>query len=72
MVPTLSPVECGLLIRFFESLGFEKKRQKGSHLSMVRPGTSRPVVIPMHREVSVAVILSNLRTAGVSRDVLLE
>jgi hypothetical protein len=35
---------------------------------MVKPGTARPVVIPMHPEVSTGVILSNLRTAGVSRD----
>lgn len=71
MVPSLSPVDCEQLARFFESHGFQRKRQKGSHLSMVRPGTLRPVVIPMHGEVTVAVILSNLRTAGLSRDDLL-
>ncbi len=38
---------------------------------MVRPKTLRPVVIPMHGEVSMTVIQSNLRTAGLSRDDLL-
>jgi predicted RNA binding protein YcfA (HicA-like mRNA interferase family) len=68
MVPRLTPVSCQQLVRFFESRGYRKDRQRGSHLAMVKPGTARPVVIPMHSEVSTGVILSNLRTAGVSRD----
>jgi hypothetical protein len=35
---------------------------------LTRPGTKRPVVIPLHGEIDVDIILSNLRTAGVSRD----
>ena len=35
---------------------------------MVKAGTARPIVIPMHHEVSTGVILSNLRIAGVSRE----
>lgn len=38
---------------------------------MVRAGTHRPIVIPMHREVSVGVIQSNLRTANLERDDLI-
>lgn len=72
MVPSLAPVDCERLARFFEAHGFQRKRQKGSHLSMVRQGTVRPVVIPMHGEVAVMVIMSNLRTAGLSRDDLLD
>jgi predicted RNA binding protein YcfA (HicA-like mRNA interferase family) len=67
MVPHLTPVDCELLARFFEAQGFVRSRQKGSHLSMVKPNTLRPVVIPMHGEVSIGVIQSNLRTAGLSR-----
>ena len=68
MVPRLTPVRCTTLVRFFEAHGFQQQRQKGSHLSMVRSGTLRPVVIPMHGDVSVTVIMSNLRTANLSRD----
>ena len=68
MVPRLTPVDCELLARFFEAHGFIRSRMKGSHLSMVRPKTLRPIVIPMHGEVSLTVIQSNLRTAGLSRD----
>jgi predicted RNA binding protein YcfA (HicA-like mRNA interferase family) len=43
-------------------------RQEGSHRSYVNQGISRPVVIPTYTEVPVAIIRSNLRTAGISRD----
>lgn len=71
MPPRLSPVDWQLLARFFEQHGFTRERIKGSHLSMVRPKTLRPVVIPMHGEVQVQVIMSNLRTAGLTKEVLL-
>jgi predicted RNA binding protein YcfA (HicA-like mRNA interferase family) len=68
MAPRLTPVDCEQLARFFEHHGFVRQRQKGSHLSMVKPGILRPVVIPMHREVTVGVMQSNLRTAGLTRE----
>ena len=71
MVPHLAPVDCEALARFFEAQGFQRKRMKGSHLSMVRPKTLRPIIIPMHGDVSVGVIQSNLRTAGLSREDLI-
>lgn len=71
MVPRLTPVDCRVLVRFFEARGYRCDRQKGSHLSLVKDGIARPIVIPMHDEVTVAVILSNLRTAGIGRDELL-
>jgi predicted RNA binding protein YcfA (HicA-like mRNA interferase family) len=71
MVPRLTPVDWQDLARFFEAHGFVRSRTKGSHLSMVRPKTLRPVIIPMHGDVTVDVIHSNLRTAGLRRDDLL-
>ena len=36
---------------------------------MTKPGIRRPLVIPMHaRDVPVAIILNNLRIAGISRE----
>lgn len=72
MAPRLTPVNCEQLARFFEHHGFTRQRQKGSHLSMTRPNTARPIVIPMHSEVTVGVIQSNLRTAGLTREDLLD
>lgn len=43
-------------------------RQQGSHRSYVKPGVSRPVVIPAYDEVPVAIIRNNLKTAGISRE----
>ena len=71
MVPKLAPVDCEQFAQFFEHHGFTRRRQKGSHLSLVKPGIARPIVIPMHGEVAVGVMQSNLRTARLSRDDLL-
>lgn len=68
VVPRLTPVDCRLFVRFFESRGYRRDRQKGSHLALVKPGIARPIVVPMHDEVSVTVILNCLRTAGIGRD----
>ena len=62
------PVHYRLLVRVFERDGFSIRRRKGDHIVMTKPGIRRPVVItssprmvePMH-------ILSNMRTAGMSR-----
>jgi predicted RNA binding protein YcfA (HicA-like mRNA interferase family) len=72
MVPRLTPVDCRKLVRFFEAHGFVADRQKGSHVSLIRPGIARPVVIPIHSEVAVSVVMNNLRTAGLTRDQLLD
>lgn len=56
-------LECILL-----AAGFTFERQTGSHRSYIKPGVLRPAIIPAHREVCQDVILSNMRTAGISRD----
>ena len=43
-------------------------RQDGSHRIYFKEGMLRPVIVPAHKEVSVGVIQSCLRTAGISRD----
>ena len=46
---------------------------KGSHLVMTKKGAIRPVVFPADRkELSRPVLMSNLRTAGMSHDRYLE
>jgi predicted RNA binding protein YcfA (HicA-like mRNA interferase family) len=52
--------------------GFEVVRQKGSHVSLQRTGLLRPVVVPLHRELSDGVVTSCLKTAGISRKRYLE
>ncbi|WP_369424675.1 type II toxin-antitoxin system HicA family toxin [Methanothrix sp.] len=72
-MPRITPVPYRLLVRVFELEGFTVKRQKGDHLIMTKPGVKRPLVIKTSPgEVPVTHILTNLRTAGISRERYLE
>jgi len=56
-------------VKVFELEGFTLKRQKGDHLILTKPGAKRPVVIKKSpKEVPVTHILTNLQTAGISRE----
>jgi predicted RNA binding protein YcfA (HicA-like mRNA interferase family) len=60
-LPRISGVEA---LRALQHLGFEKVRQRGSHV-VVRRGTSG-CVIPMHTELKVGTLAGLLRQADVS------
>jgi predicted RNA binding protein YcfA (HicA-like mRNA interferase family) len=44
------------------------ERQEGSHRSYAKPGCLRPVIIPTYREIDPDIILSNMRSAGMTRE----
>ena len=67
-MPKLTPIDYRILVKVFIKSGYVQVRQKGSHICMVKHGSPRPIIIPAHKEVSVGVIQSNLRTAGIDRD----
>ncbi len=60
-LPHVSGVEA---LRAFQRLGFEKVRQRGSHV-VVKRG-SRGCVIPMHSEIKIGTLSGLLRQADVS------
>lgn len=65
----ITPIPYQKLVKVFELDGFTIKRQKGDHLILTKPGVKRPVVIKISpREVPVTHILTNLKTAGMSRE----
>jgi len=65
----ITPIPYQKLVRVFELVGFTVQRQKGDHLILTKPGVKRPVVIKTSpHQVPVAHILTNLRTAGISRN----
>jgi predicted RNA binding protein YcfA (HicA-like mRNA interferase family) len=65
----ITPIPYQKLVKVFELDGFTVKRQKGDHLILTKPQVKRPVVIKTSpRDVPVTHILTNLRTAGVSRE----
>lgn len=59
------------IAKVLERMGFEKRRQKGSHLVMRRG--SDVCVVPMHREVKPGTLGGLLKQAGVNiSDFLIE
>ena len=65
----ITPKPSRVLVRVFERAGFEVVRQRGDHIIMTKPGVRRPVVIKAGADtVPVTHILTNLRTAGISRE----
>jgi predicted RNA binding protein YcfA (HicA-like mRNA interferase family) len=67
-MPRFTPEHWRTLEAVFVAAGFRFARQEGSHRSYVREGVTRPVVIPVYREVPVFIIRNNLKTAGLSRE----
>jgi len=67
-VPRLTPLPWRTLEKVFLAAGFMFVRQQGSHRTYVKPGVSRPVVIPTYSEVPLLIIRNNLRTAGLTRE----
>ena len=64
----MAPVHWKVLEKIFLAKGFKFARQEGSHRAYVKPGISRPIIIPTYDEVPVAIIKNNLKTAGISRE----
>jgi predicted RNA binding protein YcfA (HicA-like mRNA interferase family) len=65
-MPKLPFVSGQKVARALERLGFDRRRQRGSHLVMRRGGAV--CVVPMHREVDQGTLRGVLRQAGVSEE----
>jgi len=64
----ITPISYQTLVKVFEAEGFILKRQKGDHLILTKLGVRRPVVIKTSpHQTPVTHILTNLRTAGITR-----
>jgi predicted RNA binding protein YcfA (HicA-like mRNA interferase family) len=65
----ITPISYQTWVKVFEAEGFTVSRHRGDHLILTKPGISRPVVIKTSpRQVPVTHIVTNLRTAGISRE----
>ena len=68
MSAKLPRVDSQTLINFFKSKGFTECQQKGSHLTLEKPGVKRPLVVPRPKKVvPTGIVLDNLRTAMIPR-----
>ena len=65
-MPKLPHVSGAEALRAFQRLGFEKVRQRGSHV-VVKRGTVG-CVIPMHSEIKIGTLSGLLRQANVSAE----
>jgi predicted RNA binding protein YcfA (HicA-like mRNA interferase family) len=63
-MPKLPRISGASVVKTLEGLGFEKRRQSGSHVIM-RRGT-KGCVVPMHSEIKVGTLAGILRQADVS------
>ncbi len=64
----IAPIHWRKLVHVFELDGWNFSRTKGDHLVYTKSGFPRPVIIPKDSRVEVFIILSNLRTAKISRE----
>lgn len=67
-MPRINPVHWKTLECIFQKAGFVFDRQKGDHRLYEKEGCPRPVVIPTYKEIDSDIILSNMKTAGMSRE----
>jgi predicted RNA binding protein YcfA (HicA-like mRNA interferase family) len=69
-LPVLKPTE---LVRLLERLGFERIRQKGSHLYLRHPD-GRATVVPMHKgeDIPPGLLRSILQDVELSREEFLD
>ncbi len=62
-LPVVSGAEA---IRAFERAGWRQARQKGSHVSVVKPGVNVNLSVPLHRELDRGTLRKLIRLAGLS------
>lgn len=67
-MPRITPVHWKTLECVFLKAGFAFERQESSHRSYTKAGCLRPVIIPTYKEIDPDIILSNMRSAGMTRD----
>jgi predicted RNA binding protein YcfA (HicA-like mRNA interferase family) len=61
------PVASGeAAIRAFERAGWKRARQKGSHVSLVKPGVNVNLSVPLHGELDRGTLRKLIRLSGLS------
>jgi len=62
-LPRISGVEA---IKVFGRLGWQVARQRGSHVTLVKPGTRLILTVPLHPELAPGTLRRLIRDAGLS------
>ena len=70
-MPRLTPLPWQKIVCVFEQLGYRPGGQKGSHIKLEKAGAARPLIVPRYSEVRIDIILTLIRTAGITREAFL-
>ena len=71
-MPTLPSLSGKAVVKAFENDGWEKARQRGSHIVMVKDGSMATLSVPDHKEVAKGTLRSLIRVSGLSVDEFIE
>ena len=62
-LPSLSGAQA---VRLFQKAGWNKDRQRGSHVILIKPGHAASLSVPRHRELAPGTLRALIRAAGMS------
>ena len=62
-MPELPQISGAKAIKAFERAGFEKKRQRGSHVVLKKEGFPMLLSVPLHKELDRGILRSLIRDA---------
>ena len=68
-IPLLRPRD---VIKAFERLGWERERQRGSHIIMTKPGHLATLSIPDHPYVARGTLRGLIAKAGISLEIFMD
>ena len=71
-MPTLPNLSGKAVVKAFERDGWEKARQRGSHIVMVKDGSMATLSVPDHKEVAKGTLRSLIRASGLNVDEFIE
>ena len=54
--------------KFLLREGYQFKSVEGGHSKYKKPGLARPVIVPRHKKIPEFVIMTNLRTMGMTKE----
>jgi predicted RNA binding protein YcfA (HicA-like mRNA interferase family) len=53
-------------VRAFEKAGWQKRRQRGSHVTLIKPGSPVVLTVPQHAELARGTLRRLIRYAGIT------
>ena len=70
-LPRLSGLE---VIKILNKIGFETRRQKGSHIILIKEAEEKNLVtvVPLHKEIDRGTLLAIIRQAGLTKEEFLK